>query len=446
MSDKNIVFLFGAGAETNIKDGLHFPSGAQYTKETILTKKSNMMKMLEVFYGENIVHDFAEKYRKDFLFRKDSNTFRTIIKEAIEDFKKSIGENDKENKKTILYSKKDSNEDEKKKYVCEIKLENNDNSFTDEFKKFVEMIYDFVVVDEKDCGKESTERTYDYKFLEDYFKYYGSIEKDFSTIIKPKEAGCGRFWRLINYFWSAYFSIMLPLTDYIYLENEEYRNNKYGYILNNLNEIIRKIYSENWNEILPDDHYYKKLHNEFAKNSFALTTNYTPFIESIWGKENCSYLAGSLKLMEDPVNLEIIDYSQDNVYDEKRFIFPFMMTQAPVKPIVAPCQIEEYYQAIDALTHADLLVLVGYGLNKSDNHITALIRNYIMSDKNKKLIYLNYIGKKAPKMSTQIIKETVQNNLHLNEEVFKNQIFVKDFNESDKIDSFCDYIKKQEEF
>lgn len=235
---------------------------------------------------------------------------------------------------------------------------------------------------------------------------------------------------------------MLPLADYIYLRNEEYKSNKYSYILNNLNEIIRKIYSENWNEILPDDHYYKKLHSEFAKNSFALTTNYTPFIESIWGKENCSYLAGSLKLMEDPVNLEIIDYSQENVYDEKRFIFPFMMTQAPVKPIVAPCQIEEYYRAIDALNKADLLVLIGYGLNKSDNHITALIRNYIISDKKKKLIYLNYIGKKAPKVSTQTINETVKNNLHLNEEVFKNQIFVEVFNESDKIDSFCDYIKK----
>ena len=54
----------------------------------------------------------------------------------------------------------------------------------------------------------------------------------------------------------------------------------------------------------------------------------------------------------------------------------------------------------------------------------------------------DYVVNKTPKVSTQTINETVQNNLHLNEEVFKNQIFVEVFNESDKIDSFCDYIKE----
>lgn len=42
------------------------------------------------------------------------------------------------------------------------------------------------------------------------------------------------------------------------------------------------------------------------------------------------------------------------------FIFPFLMTPAPVKPIVGACQIKAYADALDVLNQTSLLVVLGY--------------------------------------------------------------------------------------
>ncbi len=49
------------------------------------------------------------------------------------------------------------------------------------------------------------------------------------------------------------------------------------------------------------------------------------------------------------------------------------MTQAPIKPIITPTQIEEYKKAIDALDEAKVLVVIGYSLGEADDHINACI-------------------------------------------------------------------------
>ena len=70
-----IGFFFGAGAESNF--GL--PSGGTYTKETMLTKRSELYEALKRFYMGRVSDDYASSYSSEFLFRKDSSTFWKMV-------------------------------------------------------------------------------------------------------------------------------------------------------------------------------------------------------------------------------------------------------------------------------------------------------------------------------------------------------------------------------
>ena len=73
-----IGFFFGAGAEI----GLNLPSGGKYTKETILTRRAKLYDALKEFYRERCSAEYANIYEKQFLFRKDSTTFRKMVYDA----------------------------------------------------------------------------------------------------------------------------------------------------------------------------------------------------------------------------------------------------------------------------------------------------------------------------------------------------------------------------
>jgi hypothetical protein len=208
--------------------------------------------------------------------------------------------------------------------------------------------------------------------------------------MNPINCGTYRCWRLINYFWSAYFSIVIPV---LKLDNDYFKeiaNDKYNKILENLQSVTDKVFSKNFFECHKDKtendrNYYYTLKKYFS-NSFAITSNYTPFVENYWGKD-CAYLAGSLKLFEIPEKLSIVE-AED--IQENDFVFPFLATQAPVKPIVDAKQIQEYSKSIEKLSESDCLVIIGYGINENDNHINAILRDFIVKNKNKKIIYFEY--------------------------------------------------------
>ena len=109
-----------------------------------------------------------------------------------------------------------------------------------------------------------------------------------------------------------------------------------------------------------------------------------------------SYLNGALKYFEYPETLEIvslasnIDSDPDPDLYRKRLAFPFIMGQSKVKPIIHPAQIKAYSSFIEGLSEADVLIVIGYNFNEDDNHINAIVRDYITSaDKDKKLIVVS---------------------------------------------------------
>lgn len=275
-------------------------------------------------------------------------------------------------------------------------------------------IYEAIVVDSDD-SKDKFKQTEDeekhpYQSIENNMMYYGAVEKDFSTIIDPMEAGSTRFWRLINYFWSAYFVIFKEVCRGTFCDKKQ-NNDCYKCVLADLGKAVHKIYNEyDYSKAdLQNNNYYLKIKNEF-KDCVAITTNYTPFVEHYF-KDKSIYLSGKLCDFEYPCELSVRDIRDKGINDND-FIFPFLMTQAPVKPIISQSQIEAYWRAISALKDADVLVVIGYSLCKEDNHINALLREAVLSKK-LKFIYCDYASSKE-RFDYEVSKDNILNRLKLN--------------------------------
>ena len=384
MADKKITFLFGAGAEACFG----MPLGAQYTLETILSKRSKMLDVLEDFYSGKL-GNYATKYSKRPLFIKTSHTFRDIIRRACDDI--DIRSDD------LDYASKQVAE-------CACYNEEDETAKKAFYKQACE-VHNFVYID-LDSATNNNIRprqlpdistSNKYSSLMHHFSYYGTVEKDFSSIIDPQKAGKNCFWRLINYFWSAFFSIVFPILNlsskYRSYMKDKNCEKKYKYILDNLNEVIGYIYSEEYfkEEISKNysDNYYCKL-SEVFPNSNAVTTNYTPFVKFYY--QSPIYLAGKLSQFEIPNELRVVDLSSGDTYADiaDKMIFPFMLTQAPIKPIIDKLQLTEYSNFMRALDETKTLVIVGYGINENDNHINALIRDYLVKNNDNRLVFVKH--------------------------------------------------------
>ena len=83
-----------------------------------------------------------------------------------------------------------------------------------------------------------------------------------------------------------------------------------------------------------------------------------------------------------------------NRYEEhdNEIIFPYILIQSGVKPIISPFEIKNFNKACDALEKADYLIILGYGLNSDDEHITTMIR-YCLDTRKDKLKVYNLIHK-----------------------------------------------------
>lgn len=377
-NEKLITFFFGAGAEAVFG----MPMGAQYTLDTILSERSQMIEALRSFY-KGKTNEYSTTYVGQYLFNKDSHTFREIIHRAAE---------------ALAVEPKDVDEESKRVLNC---FNYNDTDTEKTFFDEVHKVFEYVVIDIDKLPNEGKRPQYisgvdvpkKYLSLMEKFSYYGSVEKDFSTIINPKEAGNRRFWRLINYFWSAYFSIIIPVLNLSskYCGNEEYSKNKYAYILSHLDEVVRYIYSNEFRSEIDEKYqssYYSKLQRAFP-NSAAVTTNYTPFLEFAEFKKT-TFLAGKLSQFEIPEELRVMDID-DNEDIENKFIFPYISTQAPLKPIVDCVQLKEYSKFIDTLDNTDVLVIIGYNINDNDNHINALLRDYLIKKPTNRIVFSRYV-------------------------------------------------------
>ena len=141
------------------------------------------------------------------------------------------------------------------------------------------------------------------------------------------------------------------------------------------------------------------------------------------------FLSGELALFEVPYELRLVDIRKYKLVDTKEdkikktdLIFPFLYTQAPIKPIIEPRIIKEYAKALEYLNEIDCLVVVGYSLSTNDNHINAFLRDFVMKQ-GKRFIYCDYKkGNFNPaETTTQINGTRTSNNKEVNYKVLDDE-------------------------
>lgn len=227
---------------------------------------------------------------------------------------------------------------------------------------------------------------------------HGILERLFHTIINPVKYGENRFWKVFNFYWFAYFAItevlQLKLVKYkkAWLSSSQ-NENIYDGILHNLERFTRCIYKEPWGDTLDDHFYYTKKYyenNEVYTVKGMLTTNYTPLV-TITGIPVCkiAFLNGKLNQFEYPYELIIKDFTKHS-RESGDFYFPFIMAQSALKPIVHPEQIFAYQVAVNVLSESGVLIIIGYNINEDDNHINAIIIDFIRNNDKNKVLFCKY--------------------------------------------------------
>lgn len=392
------ILFAGSGAEVD----LGFQTGGTYIVDTFFTKKPKLYDALEVFYKKALIsrkENCAElKYGKHFLFACNGIPFIQLLENIIRDDPDYISE--------LL------DEDLEVRSLADIKTDNRKELFK------------CLIIDKERVKPDS--HLGEFINRDDNNAYFGVLEPLFSTILHPASDRT-RFWKLINFYWSAFFSIVYPFIK-VKDMGESLAEIPYSDILDNLEAEVKGFFSdETVNGIVSDkpQSYCATLGNLF---DYVLTTNYTPFSRFFsGGDDKVAYLAGKLSTFENADTLDVVDIcsekSSDKSFLSSGLVFPYMMGQAPIKPIISRWQLDEYRKALDALnTHKELYML-GYSLPENDGHIISLIRDYLCRTDDTVLHYFKYAGdENAPCVDDE--KEKLTRKLRIFEKHVSNRIIV----------------------
>lgn len=158
-------------------------------------------------------------------------------------------------------------------------------------------------------------------------------------------------------------------------------------------------------------YYYqiKKLAESGENEVSCITTNYTTIGERIVKNKNCPfvYLHGKLGLFEELETKKIANVDEVNL---EKTVFPYLLVQSGVKPIISAYQIQEFNKACRMISEAEALLILGYGINPDDEHITNFLRERLRNGKSIKIfIYCNEKNDSGWNMSTNNIHEQLGN-------------------------------------
>lgn len=359
------VAILGAGAECD----LGLPSGHDFTFDTYYCKKTRLYEALSTFYsnrlGQSEEDSLPEKYIQSFLFNSDSLAFKRLIKNI---------------------------HTENPEYISRLLGRRQIQSFESFTKNDFHILFNKIILDDAKTSEDQPQSAVNHLDTNEF--HFGILEQYYSDLINPRNHP-GRFWKLVNFYWSAFFSILLPIANELYRGITEYEADNYGYVLRNLDCVIKDVFSED--EIFRcsrNNCYYKIMANKFDG---VITTNYTPYINYLMTDSNDSpshiaRLSGSLSQFEDVKTLAVSDSLHEQI-DSQSCIFPYIMCQSPVKPIIDANQLSEYSKAIKMLNSADEIVVLGYSFCDEDSHIASIVRTALLNNQNSRLCYFSYNDK-----------------------------------------------------
>jgi hypothetical protein len=370
----NRVLIAGAGAEVD----LGFECGINFTYDTFYRKKLNLYDALSKFYNPRISSEDAflapNQYRSEFLFNSKGHAFIDLVASIYEKDPVFIG-------KIAPGLFKENTKDGNKFNTANLD------------KKQLDKLFNLLII-ESDSTDDVLRQQEIMKHVPSD-SHFGVLEGYYSSLLNFEHA-LPSFWKLINFYWSAYFSIALPITDRLYRNNsEEYRLNRYDFVLDNLDQVIGDSFEPDFvDSAVSQGCYYSALTGLFDG---VITTNYTPFCEHVVNHAHDAvvWLSGNLSEFERLDSLEFESYV-DKAIPDNVFVFPYLMCQAPVKPIISRSQILDFNKAISFLDAADEIVVLGYSFCDEDSHIASMVGETLRSDASKKMTFFNYCKNEQP--------------------------------------------------
>ena len=356
--------LVGAGAEID----QHLPSGAEYLSATYFSRKQELYSALKEFYNaNNLLRGRIPGYRAESLFSAQTAIFRSLIE--------SIWEIDSD---TVAGWMRGKTRDIPEKI---------DDFQNEHYKVLFELMF----------GDDSEGSYYRKEIIEAIenldSSFYGTVESLYSALISPSKHPV-KFWKLLNYYWGAFFSILEPIVTSDAAKQMMSVKRDYRTVLDNLTLVIQTIWSDSFvDKAIKPTAYQSRMGGRF---DYVLTTNYTPYSRVFLknrksAKSDLCYLAGSLVEFESAKTLEHVNCESKSILS-MMCPFPYLMTRSPVKPIIDASQLRTYARAIQALDASDTLVVLGYSFCDDDAHIAAIVRDYIVRN-GKRMFYLGYDDK-----------------------------------------------------
>ncbi len=376
-----ITFIFGAGAEG--KDyGLS--CGNEFKKNILLCE--NVLQIYKLINNE----DRLIPLKNGLLIRHNSSsTLYQTLKENESTFTdKFSGKTKRIINNYFNYKIGKCNKEEKKIYPKEFhnlfkteiynKLKNSN-------KTSYSKILDFYLNNLSFCS-----------FVDSLFNYLRDTNN------YPKECA-----RVIKLYYSAFVSIISCLDENFLANTEKICADKD--IMTNRKIIIEEIdeYIEKRKEKVEKEHkengsaeekqkpYYEILKEKISENKQnfpirVITTNYTSICQKVLGLDDnyIAYVHGKLNLFENLKTKEIKDIREFNKDD---IIFPYMMVQSGVKPVISPYQIKEWHKAIEFLENSEYIFVLGYSFKSDDEHFQTIIRDSI---NNKIMVFFLYVEEK----------------------------------------------------
>lgn len=259
------------------------------------------------------------------------------------------------------------------------------------YKNFKQVFENKIINSINDISKLEPDKDKDYdnkkKTIEN-LRFYSNIDAKFNYL-SNYESYKNECVKVIKLYYSAYLSILKKMLGSSFndlLKSTDIRGDLYRYLNN--------YYKDNE----PSTGYYsiiKKFNNNIKT---VVTTNYTSICDRILGKK-CIHIHGSMLEFEKLKTKEIKNINEFNDYDD--IIFPYILIQSGIKPIIHPKQIKFLYDAYKSLSSSKYVIVLGYTFSCDDEHIINMFRE-ILKKNNVRLVYLKYVEKDDNKESEKI--------------------------------------------
>ncbi len=335
MAEKSkVIFMFGAGAESGYDIGV----------------------------GESFIKPLLENRYKDDIKRllgDACNNYPLIHKNSKKVFVQTICSHPKEfpNERMVEICEKyrDGN----------LELQEEKDELTENCRKWCEGLRDSSCIENKD----------EIDFFYKHTVFFDSLDSKFNDLRNDPINGPGK--RVINAYYTVFYHLISELYDKhnISTFQELYKLLRRDYDINKLKKT-----------------YYDVLKEKGLNSIPIVTTNYTKLAQSETGCGEVIYLHGKLTWFEDYRDLRIYDIERNEIPEEDKedFLIPFILIPSGIKPLICSKQIEEFAKFIEALKVCNYLCVVGYRFNSEDNHINAIIADWLRNSERNKLIIFRY--------------------------------------------------------